>query len=269
MNGRRHRSKRVFVLLSWVVVVATVFQSLHLHAETMANSSYEARASAFATQKNWKQYSRVVASWIRRSPGSAKAWYHEGLMLNALNRPALPAFERAVELDPSLTVARQALCVELFKEGFLNESVVCAEHLPLNDIRDEFVAQTFQSPIFVGGVANWERIEGQSEPVAVYVQPQAPVRRNENAFVDSQAQDEMARREAKELANLVSLRDRCDALSHAAQSDRADTNASVVAKGVRAMGKIPLATAALRVCAQYDRVLKERQLYEAMRSQQQ
>ena len=74
------------------------------------------------------------------------------------------------------------------------------------------------------------------------------------------AQDQLARREAKEIARIYSLEEQCQALKDAAQS--------IPKEGLGPMAALPIGTQAFKVCAQYDQAVKERQLYEALRDQQ-
>ena len=243
------------------------FQPSHSLAEADVDRSYDRSASALAKQGNWKQHSRVVSQWLKRSPDSARAWYHEGLLLRALNRPGpIIAFERAVSLDPTLSIAWQALCVEHYNEGNLLESLICAEHIPLNEMREEFVAQTFQHPIHVGGMINRRRPGNVVERVAMDAPMQGAVRTKSGELTDLQAQsaaiaqDQLARREAKEIARIISLGEQCQALKNVTEDVPKTAFGSMVG--------LPMGIQAFNVCAQYDQAVKERQLYEALRDQQ-
>ena len=73
------------------------------------------------------------------------------------------------------------------------------------------------------------------------------------------AQDQMARKEASEIARIISLGEQCQALKNAAQS--------IPKTGLGPMAAIPLGMQALKVCAQYDQAVQERLIYEALRDQ--
>ena len=87
-----------------------------------------------------------------------RAWYFHAIALRerhapgALQAGALQAFAWAVRLDPTFINGRLAFCIELYRTGREMESVVCSEHLPLNEVRDEYVANTFKHPVLVGGM---------------------------------------------------------------------------------------------------------------------
>ena len=258
----------VSMLLIWFAGLAILLQPFQSWAEADVDRSYDRSASALAKQGNWKQHSRVVSQWLKRSPDSARAWYHEGLLLRALNRPGpIVAFERAVRLDPTLAIAWQALCVEHYNEGNLLESLICAEHIPLNAMREEFVAQTFQHPIHVGGMINRRRPGNVVERLAMDAPIQGAVRTKSSELTDLQAQsaaiaqDQMARRDAQERARINSLYEQCEALKEATEG--------VIGKGpFGAVVGGSMGIQAYKVCVQYDQAVQERLIYEALRSQQ-
>ena len=257
----------VSMLLIWFAGLAILLQPSHSLAEADVDRSYDRSASALAKQGNWKQHSRVVSQWLKRSPDSARAWYHEGLLLRALNRPGpIVAFERAVSLDPTLAIAWQALCVEHYNEGNLLESLICAEHIPLNEMREEFVAQTFQHPIHVGGMINRRRPRNVVERLAMDAPIQGAVRTKSSELTDLQAQsaaiaqDQLARREAKEIARIISLGEQCQALKNVTEDVPKTAFGSMVG--------LPMGIQAFNVCAQYDQAVQERLIYERLLSQQ-
>lgn len=74
------------------------------------------------------------------------------------------------------------------------------------------------------------------------------------------AQDQLARREAKEIARIISLDEQCQALMNVAQS--------IPKEGLGPMVGLPMGIQAFNVCAQYDQAVQERLIYERLRSQQ-
>lgn len=246
----------VLAIFAWAILL----QPLQAMAETKLDKKYDARATSLAKKNDWSAHSRIVAQWLEQSPNSARAWYHQGLLLGALNQgSAAAAYELAVTLDPSLHIARMALCVELYDQGFLMESLLCSEHIPRNEMLDQFVARTFQHPVHVSAMRDWAGA-GSAEPqdAATFESAEAGIPNSTNER--GQAGDQLARREAKELARLVNLRGQCAALTKAVQRIPIDS-------GFGAMAAQPMATRAYRVCVEYDRALKERQYYEALRGQ--
>ncbi|MGH8667105.1 MAG: M48 family metalloprotease [Burkholderiales bacterium] len=115
------------------------------HFRLLAERLHEAR--------NWQRLLRATDYWLQANESAARAWYYRGVSLDALGRiGALPAFERAVALDPRISPARLALCIELFRSDRARESLLCSQHLEQMADKEAFAAQTFQHPIHVHGV---------------------------------------------------------------------------------------------------------------------
>ena len=129
----------------------------------------------------------------------------------------------AVQLEPTFSTAWLALCIELYRADHradhIDESIVCSEHIPLNEMFDEYKSTTLQRVVLVGGVADCE-IDGIVRPVLL----QGPSAMRPIGVDDLRPQlsaiehDQMARREAKEIARIYSLEEQRHALKDAAQS---------------------------------------------------
>jgi Zn-dependent protease with chaperone function len=102
---------------------------------------------------NWQRLLRATDYWLQANERAARAWYYRGVSLDALGRTgALPAYERAVALDPGIAPARLALCLELFRTERIRESLLCSQHLEQTADREAFAARTLRHPIHVHGV---------------------------------------------------------------------------------------------------------------------
>jgi len=76
-----------------------------------------------------------------------------GAVLKAGRRDgALEAFKNAMRQDPYFHPGRVALCVELYRAGREMESLMCSEDIPRGELLDQYVAQTFQHTVYVGGM---------------------------------------------------------------------------------------------------------------------
>ena len=121
-------------------------------APTVARQQLESAAAALVAHGDWKRLTGVVNRWLSADPENGRAWYYKGLALRAARQDSLPAFAYAVTRDPGSADSRLALCVELYKSGRHRDSLLCAEYLPLNEQRDEFIAATFKHPVLIGMV---------------------------------------------------------------------------------------------------------------------
>lgn len=72
-----------------------------------------------------------VQEWLRRQPDDTQALYMQGCIWQQVQRPqkALPAYRRAVELDPQREDARWHLCQCLLRMGLYAEANSHLEHL--------------------------------------------------------------------------------------------------------------------------------------------
>ena len=123
-------------------------------APTVVNTQNDATAATLVKQKNWKSLSHLVEPWLKTNPDSARGWYYKGMALRGLRQPgALPAFEKAVAFDPNFSKGWLALCVELYRADRQRDSLTCSEHIPRGDLHDEYIAKTFQHPVYVGGLS--------------------------------------------------------------------------------------------------------------------
>ena len=123
-------------------------------APTVVNTQNDATAASLVKQKNWKSLSQLVEPWLKTNPDSARGWYYKGVALRGLQRPgALPAFEKAVAYDPNFSKGWLALCIELYRADRHRDSLACSEHIPRGDMHDEYIAKTFQHPVYVGGLS--------------------------------------------------------------------------------------------------------------------
>jgi tetratricopeptide (TPR) repeat protein len=101
----------------------------------------------------WLRLLHVTDTWLHANEHAAWAWHYRGAALRSLGRSgALPAYERAVAIDPSLAGARLALCIELYAAGRVRESLACAEHLQHNGDREAYAMRTFGHPVHVHGL---------------------------------------------------------------------------------------------------------------------
>ncbi len=102
---------------------------------------------------NWQRLLRATDYWLQANERAARAWYYRGVSLDALGKAgALPAFERALAIDPGVAPARLALCIELFRSDRIRESLLCSQHLEQTADREAFAARTLKHPIHVHGV---------------------------------------------------------------------------------------------------------------------
>ncbi|MFO1204332.1 MAG: trypsin-like peptidase domain-containing protein [Burkholderiales bacterium] len=83
-----------------VAPLGTVLQPFW--SEARARQPYFLQAVPLESEEDWEGLQRVAGQWSRVDPGDADAWYFLGRAQMKLNHPdaAVPAFQRAVELNP-------------------------------------------------------------------------------------------------------------------------------------------------------------------------
>jgi hypothetical protein len=144
-------------------------------APTVVNTQNDATAAALVSQKNWKGLNDLVEPWLKANPDSARGWYYKGVALRGLRRAgALPAFEKAVAYDQNFAKGWLALCVELYRHDRQHESLTCSERIPRGELHDEYIAKTFQHPVFVGGLSGPGGMsEWEAQIIRAVVKPRA------------------------------------------------------------------------------------------------
>lgn len=130
---------------------------------TVRNQQFDGAALSLREGRQWKSLATLTEQWLKTNADSSGAWYYRGLALRGLRqRGAITAFERAVSYDANSVPARLELCVEHYRLGRERESLLCSEYLPPGEPHDEYVARTFQHPVFVAGFAAAPSLREQS-----------------------------------------------------------------------------------------------------------
>lgn len=180
---------------------------------TVVNQRFAVVAATLVENKDWERLTDLVNHWLKTSPDSARAWYYYGVSLRELHRQgALQTFARAVRYDQSFTEGRLAFCIELYRAGQHRDSLVCSEYLPLNEMRDEFAAKTFQHPIHVAGM-NPALVISDADALIIsriLERPDLAPRSARQRELDNQEQNRIARQSAVEQQGIDNLRRQCE-----------------------------------------------------------
>ena len=130
---------------------------------TVRNQQYDGVAMTLHEGRQWRSLAALTDQWLKTNADSSGAWYYRGLALRGLRqRGAVTAFERAVSFDANSMQARLELCVELYRLGREQESLLCSEFLPPGDPHEDYVARTFRHPVFVAGFARGPSVREQT-----------------------------------------------------------------------------------------------------------
>ncbi len=133
----------------------------------VTNQQFDMQATEYFLRGDWRELSKIVGAWQRVLPGSARAYYFQGVIAKKYKRKnALSAFRESVANDPDFMPARLALCIELYQVGEYRESLLCAEHIPRGELFDRYEQSTFGYPVHVGGFIPQRYISAQDVAIA-------------------------------------------------------------------------------------------------------